>query len=97
MHIESESSPSIDCSPSLFPRKFRTPSTHSPLCEDPATSGLFSPSVSEFSLEAEMAQVTKMMGNVNLEEKENIKHTTDRFIPLRKHSLSENYNAFSCL
>ena len=44
-----------------------------------------------------MSQLTRMMSNASIDEKENEKHTTDRFIPLRKHSNTENYKAFSCM
>ena len=69
MHIESDTSPLHHYTSSYHQHKFSTPSTDSPLCEDPSNKGVFSQNVSEFSLEAEMTQVTRMMGNVNLEEK----------------------------
>ena len=35
------------------------------------------------------------MSNINLEEKENEKHCTDRFIPSRKHSKIDANHPFS--
>ena len=45
-------------------------------------------SISEFEID-EVSQLNKLMSLTTLEEKENEKHTTDRFIPLRKHSAIE--------
>jgi hypothetical protein len=41
-----------------------------------------------------MAKLSHMMSNCGLEEKENVRHSTDRFIPLRKHSSTEASSAF---
>lgn len=42
--------------------------------------------ISEFEIEDEVNKLSKLMGHSSLDEKENDKHSTDRFIPLRKHS-----------
>jgi hypothetical protein len=36
-----------------------------------------------------------MMDSATLEEKENERHTTDRFIPLRKHSSPDTLSPYS--
>jgi hypothetical protein len=80
-------------SPPFITNKFRTPSTLSDHCTD--TLHLDSdPLISEFKLDVEGSCLSKMMGQMSVEEKENEKHTTDRFIPLRKcvRANSDNFS-----
>lgn len=42
------------------------------------------PEVEEFSINYEVLHLTKMMSGNSLNEKENEKHVTDRFIPIRR-------------
>ena len=75
--------------------KYRTPSTYSSGSEHFGSSLLHSQTVSEFSFESDLSSLSKMMSSINLEEKENEKHCTDRFIPSRKHSNIDTTHPFS--
>lgn len=86
MDVETSANPGSVLSLSPQNPKYNTPSTFSPLTEKPSYEGPSSKAVSEFSLDAELLHLNKMMSGSSLDEKENDKHTTDRFIPLRKHS-----------
>ena len=97
MEIEAGTMNLEGSSPHPKPYQNGTPSTFSPLSENCPNHSLFTHPVSEFSLEVEASQLTKMMGGIALEEKENEKHTTDRFIPLRKHSPIESNDPFCCI
>lgn len=48
--------------------------------------GEYLSNISEFHIDAEVTQLSRLLNQTALEEKQNDKHTTDRFIPLRKHS-----------
>jgi hypothetical protein len=75
--------------------KYRTPSTYSSGSERFGPSLLHSQTVSEFSFDSDINSLNKMMSHINLEEKENEKHCTDRFIPSRKHSNIDTTHPFS--
>jgi len=45
----------------------------------------------------DVANLSTLMSNTTLEEKENHKHTTDRFIPLRKATSMDGGSCFPCI
>ncbi len=95
MDIETFQEPPLRSSPGTAYLKNGTPSTFSTPSSPQFQESIFTNSVSEFSLDVEISQLSKLMGGTSLDEKENEKHTTDRFIPLRRHSGVDNSNAFS--
>lgn len=92
MDIENSSPP--HGSPSPHFKRAKTPSTYYNSLEDGCADGDEGLSISEFKIESEAAWLGRSAGQLH-EEKENEKHSTDRFIPLRKHSSGEARGCFA--
>ena len=86
MDLESVMGQAVLPSPSLL-KHHSTP----PTCTTPGPTSLtHCPNISEFTLDAEASQLTQMIKHASIDDKENDKHTTDRFIPLRRGRSQEN-------
>ena len=82
MDLESILGQAVLPTPGLAKHHSTPPTTSTP---NSTSLSFYAPSTSEFTLEAETHQLTQLMRTASLDDKENEKHSTDRFIPLRKH------------